>query len=244
MRINKFLTQANYCSRREADRLIEKGLIKINDTVAQLGQQVQTGDRVFVVTHPSSRASKASRGIPPNWTEVTLGTEEKIYLAYHKPVGVICATDTTKPDNIIDAINYTERVYPVGRLDVASSGLILLTNDGDIVNKILKGKQKIEKEYVVDVDKIVTEKKLGKLKKGIVLDWHKTLPAKIKRTGTKRFSITIVEGRNRQIRRMCEAVGWKVVRLHRVRIGSLCLGSLRVGEYRELESPPLDNNGQ
>ena len=217
MRINKFLTQANYCSRREADRLIEKGLVKINDTVAQLGQQIETGDRVFV-----------------GGKEVIMDKSEKIYLAYHKPVGIIWTTDTSKPDNIIDAINYPERVYPIGRLDVASSGLILLTNDGEIVNKILKGKNKIEKEYVVDVDKPVTEDKIQRLKKGIILDGHKTLPAKIKKTDTKRFSITIVEGKNRQIRRMCEMVGWRVIRLHRVRIGGLRLGNIPAGSYKQI----------
>lgn len=220
--------------------MIEKGLIKINDAVAQLGQQIEAGDRVFVATDPSSRAKAMgrSRGIPRQWKEIVLSSpEDKVYLAYHKPVGVICTTDTTKPDNIIDAVGYPERVYPVGRLDVASSGLILLTNDGDIVNKILKGKQKIEKEYVVEVDKPATEEKLTKLRKGIVLDGHKTLPAKIKKTGAKRFSIIIVEGKNRHIRRMCEKVGWTVVRLHRVRVGMVRLGGLKPGEYKEISRP-------
>ena len=241
MRINKYLTTANYCSRREADRLIEKGKVKINDTVAQLGQQVGTSDRVFVRgfssrEHPSVIPSEAkrSRGIPRGWEEIVLDQKDKIYLAFHKPVGVICTTDPKAKDNIIEAVNYPERVYPVGRLDVASSGLILLTNDGSVVNKILKGQNKVEKEYLVDVDKLVTEDKLKRLERGVVLDGHKTLPAKTKKLGPKKFSIVIVEGKSRQVRRMCEMVGLKAVRLHRVRIGRMLLSNLKRGAYRKV----------
>lgn len=212
MRINKFLTYANYCSRREADRLVQKGEVRINARRAVLGDKVEKGDRVYV-----------------KGKEVKLASGEKIYLAFYKPIGIISTTDPRAKDNIIQYLKYPKRVYPIGRLDVASSGLMLLTNDGEIVNKILKAEHKIEKEYVAQVDKRVRPGFLEHLRKGVVLDGYKTLPAKVKRLSDNSFSIILIEGKNRQIRRMCSAFGYGVIALTRVRIGGIKLGDLRLG---------------
>lgn len=212
MRINKYLTEANYCSRREADRLIEKREVGINAKKAILGDKVQKGDRVYV-----------------KGREVKLTSGGKIYLAFYKPIGIISTTDPRAKDNIVQYLKYPKRVYPIGRLDVASSGLILLTNDGEIVNKILKAEHKIEKEYVVQVDKRVRPGFLEHLRQGVVLEGYKTLPAKVKRLSDNSFSIILIEGKNRQIRRMCNAFGYGVTSLTRVRIGGIKLGDLHLG---------------
>ena len=217
MRINKFLTVGNFCSRRQADELIKEGRVKINDRIANLGDQVKTGDKVF--------ADKK---------EVRLN-QKKVYLAYNKPVGVITTTDKRAKDNIIFKINYPVRVYPVGRLDVNTSGLILLTNDGSVVNKILKGREKVEKEYEVIVDKKITKGFLTALEQGVILEGHKTLPAKIRRLSDKKFSIVIVEGKNRQVRRMVSKFGFEVSKLKRVRIGGLKLENLDIAENEHIE---------
>lgn len=217
IRINKFLTQANYCSRRQADQLIKRGRVKINQQKAQLGDKINSNDKVFV-----------------DIQEIKLDQKEKVYLAFNKPVGVICTTDRKAKDNIVSYVNYPTRVYPIGRLDVNSSGLILLTNDGSIVNKILKGRNKVEKEYLVTVNKDLNSDFLLKLKKGIVLDRHKTLPAKVQKISSRKFKITIVQGKNRQIRRMCQQFNYEVTALIRVRIGKLQLGDLNVGHYRKI----------
>ncbi|HEX9664502.1 MAG TPA: pseudouridine synthase, partial [Patescibacteria group bacterium] len=209
IRINKFLSEANYCSRREADRLISAKKVKINDQIASLGDKVEKNDQVFV------------EGL-----EIRLTTAEKIYLVFHKPVGIICTSAKVK-DNIIDYINYPERIYAVGRLDVASSGLILLTNDGELANKILKAQSKIEKEYLVTVSRKLTRQFLENLRRGVVIDHYKTLPAKVSRISDKIFSIAIVEGKNRQIRKMCQRFGYDVLKLKRIRIGSLNLNKLK-----------------
>jgi 23S rRNA pseudouridine2604 synthase len=157
-----------------------------------------------------------------------------VYLAYNKPVGIICSTDPRARDNIVNAVNYPERIFNIGRLDVASSGLILLTNDGDIVNKILRAEGRHEKEYWVKVDKTITPEFLRTMQTGIMLDGRKTLPAKLKQLSDLSFTITLTEGRNRQIRRMCEALGYTVKSLHRIRIMHIKLGDLKDGEWRPL----------
>lgn len=216
-RINKYLTQANYCSRREADRLIEQGRVKINKRNAKLGDKVSVGDVVNV-----------------DGENIQSNNAEKIYLAFHKPVGVICTSDPKAKDNIIDAVGYPERVYTIGRLDVISSGLILLTNDGGVVNKILKGQNKVEKEYQVEVSRDISEKFLKVMRSGVYINKYKTLPAKVKQTGTRAFSIVIVEGKKRQVRRMCEKLGYDIISLKRVRIGKLELGNLKEGTYKNI----------
>lgn len=217
IRINKYLTQANYCSRREADRLIEQGRVEINNKKAKLGDKVSPGDDVVV-----------------DGERVKLDTSEKIYLAFNKPVGVICTSDPKAKDNIIDAVGYPDRVYTIGRLDVATSGLILLTNDGAIVNSILRGQNKVEKEYQVEVNRDISEKFLKMMSTGVYINKYKTLPAKIKRTDIRKFSIVIIEGKKRQVRRMCEKLGYGVTKLKRVRIGKLELGSMKEGQYKNI----------
>ncbi|MFA6272014.1 MAG: pseudouridine synthase [Patescibacteria group bacterium] len=216
-RINKYLTQANYCSRREADRLIEQGRVEINKRKAKLGDKVALGDDVVV-----------------DGERVKSDTAEKIYLAFNKPVGVICTSDPKAKDNIIDAVGYPERVYTIGRLDVISSGLILLTNDGEVVNKILRGQNKVEKEYQVEVTRDISEKFLKMMSTGVYINKYKTLPAKIKQTDVRKFSIVIIEGKKRQVRRMCEKLGYGVTKLKRVRIGKLELGNLKEGQYKNI----------
>lgn len=216
MRINKYLAEANYCSRREADRLIEAGKVKINGRRAKLGDQVKEGDKVQV----------------PGQT-LELETT-KIYLVVNKPVGVICTTDKNARNTIVNMVASPERVYPVGRLDVNTAGLIIMTNDGDLVNRVLKAENKIEKEYVAEVDRKISPEFLAKLQKGVMLGRRKTLPAQIKKINSRAFSITIIEGRKRQVRRMCEAQGYEVKSLTRVRIGGLELGRIPVGKFKKL----------
>ena len=216
IRLNKFLVESGVCSRREADRLIEACKVKVNGEMAKLGQKVGEKDVVKV-------AGKVIRTKP-----------EAVYLAYHKPVGVICTSDPAARDNIIEQVNYPERVFHIGRLDVASSGLILLTNDGGVVNKILRAEGLHEKEYIVRLKRPITAAFVEHMQKGVVLDGRKTLPAKLARMGADIFSLTLVEGRNRQIRRMCEALGFGVVSLKRIRVMHITLDNLPPGKWRHL----------
>lgn len=220
-RINKFLTSANYCSRRQADVLITEKRVKINGNIAVLGAKVSSGD---VVTVDDKRIKFEN---------------DKYYLAFNKPVGVICTTDVNAKDSIIDAVKFHTRVYPIGRLDVATSGLILLTNDGLIVNKILKGENKIEKEYYVYLDRELQLKDKKSLETGILMDGFKTLPAKIKGVKAGCYSVTIVEGKNRQVRRMFEELGYNIEKLRRVRIGNINLGDIPVGGYKEIDKDDI-----
>ncbi len=217
VRLNKFLVDAGVCSRRESDRLIAAGKITADGTPAVLGQKV-IGTEAIVV----------------NGKRIAAQSGKRVYLAFHKPVGVICTSDPKAKDNIIEAVNYPERVFHIGRLDVASSGLILLTNDGDIVNAILRAEGKHEKEYVVGVDKRITPTFLASMHDGVDVLGRKTLPAKVTQIDAFTFAITLVEGRNRQIRRMCEALGYDVKRLQRVRVMNVELGDLAVGAWRHL----------
>lgn len=225
VRINKYLTEANFCSRRQADRLIEEGRVRINSQKAKLGDQVELSDKVFA----DDKLIKI--------------VKKKVYLAYNKPVGVITTTDKGAKDNIISRIEYSARVYPIGRLDVNTSGLILLTNDGEIVNKILKGKNKVEKEYEVTVNKKISKEFLAGLEKGVVLDGHKTLPARSKKISDRKFRIVIVEGKNRQVRRMVSKLGMEAVKLKRIRIGGLTLDNLNIseGDYVKLTEEQVNS---
>ncbi len=216
MRINKFLASSGMCSRRQADELIKNGKVTINGKKAELGDQVEGTEDVRINGKPAKPI------------------EQKVYIAFHKPYGVICTTDPNADNNIIDYIKFPTRIFPIGRLDVESSGLILLTNDGDIVNKISKAQNGFQKEYHVTVDKPITPEGLTKLSEGVVILGKKTLPAITERISPNQFSIIIVQGMNRQIRRMCEAVGYNVKILKRVRIKNITLDELPRGKWREL----------
>jgi 23S rRNA pseudouridine2604 synthase len=216
VRINKFFTEQGLCSRRAADRLIEEGRVLINGRRAVLGDHVGDED---VVTLDGSRVMRHG---------------DTVYLAYHKPVGVTCTTDLDVPGNIIKAVGYPTRIFPIGRLDKDSSGLILLTNDGDIVNRILRVEFGHEREYVVTVDRPYPESLLQLLAEGVVVLGKRTHPCRTSRVNHKSFRIILTEGRNRQIRRMCSALGFRVVQLIRVRIMHVRLGTLRAGHWRSL----------
>jgi 23S rRNA pseudouridine2604 synthase len=218
MRINRFFTDLGYCSRREADKLIEAGRVRINDRLAVLGDQVSETDQVFV-------DSKQLHYSPP-----------KVYIMYHKPTGITCTTERQINGNIIDAINHPLRIFPIGRLDKDSSGLILLTNDGDIVNKILRAEFEHEKEYIVEIDKPFNEEFIFKMGQGVDIGDHFTLPCQIRSINRSTFSIILTEGKNRQIRRMCEALGYNVRRLQRIRIMNLLLADMKAGQWKDI--PP------
>jgi|SRR3989344_1754451 len=216
MRINKYFTDAGICSRREADKLIEAGKIKINGRVAVLGDQVTTSD---IITLNGKKITAENR---------------RVYLMYHKPFGVTCTTDVRIDGNIVEAVNHPLRVFPIGRLDKASTGLIFLTNDGDIVNKILRAQFGHEKEYEVEVNAPFPEKFLKKMSSGVDIGDYLTRPCKIWRRDENKFSIILTEGKNRQIRRMTDALGFKVKRLHRIRIMNVKIGELASGEWRDI----------
>lgn len=222
MRINRFFTDQGYCSRREADKLIEAGRVRINDRLAVLGDQVSETDKIYL-------DSKQIHFSPP-----------KVYIMYNKPTGITCTTERQIKGNIIDAVKHPLRVFPIGRLDKDSSGLILLTNDGDIVNRILRAEFENEKEYVVEVDKPCSEEFLFKMSQGVNIGDHLTLPCKIKSINPRSFTIILTEGKNRQIRRMCEALGYNVKRLQRIRIMNLLLADLKPGQWKDIPSQDLE----
>lgn len=237
MRINKLLSSIGYCSRRAADKLVEEGRVTVDGKTVEMGEQVDENANICVDGKPVQKE------------------EENILIAFHKPVGIVCtATDKQGKDNIVDYINYGKRIYPIGRLDKASEGLILLTNNGEIMNRMLKASYYHEKEYVVDVNKDITADFLKRMMNGVyireldkttakckcepiydksdrdkTIDWDGKL---IK--NTRRFRIVLVQGMNRQVRRMCEAFDYTVTRLKRVRIMNIKLGNLPVGKYRNL----------
>jgi 23S rRNA pseudouridine2604 synthase len=219
VRLNKFISETGLCSRREADARIEAGRVTINGVVATLGTQVKEGDVVCVDGKPVS------------------GAEKHVYIALNKPVGVVCTTDREISGNITDFVNYRERIFPIGRLDKESEGLILLTNNGDIVNEILRVENAHEKEYVVTVDRPVTEIFLNGMAEGVRILGTVTKPCKVSRVGPATFRIILTQGLNRQIRRMCSFFGYKVLRLQRVRIINLTLEGLglKTGKWRELK---------
>jgi len=213
-RLNKAISETGYCSRREADRLIEQGKVKVNDAIAGLGVQVSENDQIFVEG------------------KLITNNVKLIYLAFNKPVGITSTTDTTIKSNIIDFINFPERIFPVGRLDKPSEGLIFMTNDGDIVNKILRSKNNHEKEYVVTVNKRITPDFIEKMSSGVpVLDTI-TKKCTVKKIDDFTFNIILTQGLNRQIRRMCDYLGYEVKTLKRIRIMNIKLGNLKSGKYR------------
>ena len=216
IRINKYLSEAGLCSRREADRALEAGQIRIGGRVAVLGDRVYPGDEVFYKGKPVCKE------------------EEHILIAFHKPRGVVCTTSKKEGVNIVDYIGYPKRIYPVGRLDKDSTGLILLTNDGDIVNKMMRSGNRHEKEYVVTVDRDITEAFVMQMSNGVPILDTVTRPCKVWQTGQREFRIILTQGLNRQIRRMCETLGYRVLTLKRLRIMNICLGDLKEGSYRNV----------
>lgn len=221
MRLNKFMSETGACSRREADQWIEAGRVTVNGTRAVLGTQVEEGDDVQVDGQPLRSKPK------------------RIYLALNKPVGIECTTDRDVPDNVVDFVGHRERIFPIGRLDKDSEGLILLTNDGDIVNTILRAENEHEKEYVVAVDRPLTPEFLASMARGVPILDTVTNPCRLAQVGKNTFRIILTQGLNRQIRRMCEHFGYTVRRLQRVRIMHVHLGALPVGKWRELTPAEL-----
>nr|WP_314497287.1 23S rRNA pseudouridine(2604) synthase RluF [uncultured Chryseobacterium sp.] len=223
-RINKYLSEAGFCSRRAADKLLEEGRIKINGKVPELGTKVSDEDVVEVDGKP-----------------IRENEEEPVYIAFNKPVGIVCTTDTKREiDNIIEYINHPKRIFPIGRLDKPSEGLILLTNDGDIVNKILRGKNNHEKEYLVRVDKPLNSKFLEKMRNGVPILDTVTKKCEVERIDDMTFRIVLTQGLNRQIRRMCEFLGYEVKKLKRIRIMNIKL-DIPLGKWRDLTSEELTN---
>ena len=217
IRINKYLSEVGYCSRRKADILIDDGRVTINGEVPELGTKIVPGDEVRV-----------------DGKLVSKPRESHIYLAFNKPVGIVCTTDTAvEKDNIIDFINHQKRIFPIGRLDKASEGLILLTSDGDIVNKILRAKNNHEKEYIVTVNRPITTDFLEKMATGIPILDTLTQPCFVEQITRNTFKIILTQGLNRQIRRMCDYLEYKVIKLRRIRIMNIHL-DMAVGKWRNL----------
>lgn len=218
IRLNKYIASSGLCSRREADTLIESGKVTINGEPAVQGSKVMDGDIVLV----------NGRKVTPD--------DDMVYIAFNKPLGVTCTTDKRDPSNIIDYIGFDERIFPVGRLDKNSSGLILLTNDGSIVNKLLRAENGHEKEYLVTVNRPYDKNFIRSMESGVPVLGQLTLPCKLKPAGDKTFKIILHQGLNRQIRRMCEYLGYKVTRLKRIRFMNIDLGDLETGKWRYLTS--------
>jgi 23S rRNA pseudouridine2604 synthase len=221
MRINKFISEKGICSRREADRLIEQKRVTINGKIAQIGSVVTKDDIVKIDNKP----------LKPR--------EEFVYIALNKPVGIVCTTDRRERDNIVDFMSYPKRIFPIGRLDKDSEGLILLTSDGDIVNKILRAGNNHEKEYIVRVNKPLTPSFIQGMSKGVRILGTVTRQCKVELLSKYTFKIILTEGMNRQIRRMCEAFGYEVVKLKRIRIMNIHLGDLPTGSWRYLTKEEL-----
>lgn len=226
MRINKFISETGYCSRREADKLVESGKVTINGVVAVLGSQAEEGDDVRIQGKPLQ------------------GKKKHVYIALNKPVGITSTTEPHIKGNIVDFVGHKERIFPIGRLDKDSEGLILLTNDGDIVNKILRSEGKHEKEYIVTVDRPVTEPFLSGMSSGVKILGEMTLPCEVTRMSERVFRIILTEGKNRQIRRMCSAFGYEVRKLQRIRIMNIRLGSQRIGAWRDLNEKEKEELGR
>ena len=222
MRLNKYISETGLCSRREADAWITQGRVTLNGARAELGTQVNEGDEVRVDNR-------------------VVGTDKKrhVYICLNKPVGVTCTTERHIKGNIIDFVGHDQRIFPIGRLDKDSDGLILLTSNGDIVNEILRSENNHEKEYVVSVDKPVTDAFLNGMAKGVRILDTTTKPCKVWRIGKQTFGIILTQGLNRQIRRMCEVFGYEVRRLQRMRIINIKLDGLKIGQWRNLSQAEL-----
>lgn len=216
-RLNKFISDTGFCSRREADTYIANGDVTVNGQPAQMGVKVSEKDTVLVKGQPLRSKPK------------------RVYLAYHKPVGITCTTERHIQGNIIDAVKYPERIFPIGRLDKPSEGLIFLTNDGDIVNKVLRAGNAHEKEYVVTVNKPITEQFIRKMSQGVPILNTVTLPCQVTQVSRNTFKIILTQGLNRQIRRMAEYCGYEVVKLKRTRIMHIRLAELKPGKWRLLD---------
>ncbi len=222
-RINKYLSEVGYCSRRVADSLIEEGKVTINGEIPEMGTKVEDGDQVEVEGRRIEKSTK----------------HEKIYLVFNKPAGIVCTTDRrVESDNIIDFIKYPTRIFPIGRLDKPSEGLIFLTNDGDIVNKILRARNNHEKEYIVSVNRQINRDFIQSMSNGVEILDTITKNCFVKQLGPKKFRIILTQGLNRQIRRMCESLGFRVKSLKRVRIMNIKL-DVSTGEYREFTKEEL-----
>lgn len=222
IRINKYLTEIGYCSRRGADKLIDEGRVTINGKLPELGTKIAPNDVVCVDGKPVSKAA-----------------EEFVYLAFNKPVGIVCTTDTAaEKDNIIDFINYPKRIFPIGRLDKPSEGLIFLTNDGDIVNKILRARNNHEKEYLVTVNKNIDDYFLKRMRNGLPILDTVTRKCTVEKIGKNKFRIILTQGLNRQIRRMCEYLGYEVTALKRIRIMNVNL-DVGIGKWRHLSAKEM-----
>lgn len=222
MRLNKYLSEVGVCSRREADRLVEAGRVTVDGILAVMGQKV-TGEECIEIDRKSIKKE-----------------EEKVLLAFNKPRGVVCTTSKKDKNNIVDFINYGKRIYPIGRLDKDSEGLILLTNQGELVDKILRGSNFHEKEYIVTVNKKITPEFLRAMSSGVPILDTITRPCEIEQIGPKTFRIILTQGLNRQIRRMCEYFDYRVLELTRVRVMNIRLGRLKSGTYRKVAGKELE----
>lgn len=224
-RLNKFISESGFCSRREADKLIEQQRVTINGTVPELGTKVLPGDKVSV----DGKFIGAS----------ATNKSDRVYIAYHKPVGITCTTERHVKGNIVDAIKHKARIFPIGRLDKPSEGLIFLTSDGDIVNKILRAENAHDKEYIVTVDKPISERFIERMSRGVPILGTITDPCRVQMQSKFVFKIILTQGLNRQIRRMCEYLGYEVTKLKRVRIMNIDLAGLKPGQWRDFTAQEL-----
>lgn len=226
IRLNKFLSDAGVCSRREADRLAEQGLITVDGETAVVGMKI----------HPDAQVKVRGKRIKKE--------EEKVLLAFHKPAGIVCTAEKREKNNVIDYLNYPLRIYPVGRLDKDSTGLLLLTNDGELVNKIMRAGNYHEKEYIVRVNRPLTEEFCRKMASGVPILDTVTRTCQVEPVDEMTFRIVLTQGLNRQIRRMCEALGYRVIALKRVRIMNIKLGDLKEGAWRRVEGKERETLNQ
>ena len=229
-RLNKYISDSGFCSRREADKLIEQNRVKINGQVPELGTKVQDGDLVLV-------DGKRINAVAEN-------KSDRVYIAYNKPIGITCTTERDVRGNIIDAIKHKKRIFPIGRLDKPSEGLIFLTSDGDIVNKILRAENAHDKEYLVTVDKPLSERFVERMQRGVPILDTITKPCIVKVQSRFVFSIILTQGLNRQIRRMCEYLGYEVTKLKRTRIMNVHLDNLKPGQWRNLTEQEMRDINQ
>ncbi|MCE2868952.1 MAG: pseudouridine synthase [Gammaproteobacteria bacterium] len=227
VRVNKFISDTGFCSRREADALIKEGRVSINGNKPSLSTRVEEGDTVLI-----DGQTLRIRNVKP-------GTRKHVYIALNKPVGITCTTDQSVKGNIVDFVDHEQRIFPIGRLDKDSEGLILLTSNGDIVNELLRAENRKEKEYLVAVNKAVTDDFLRGMAKGVRIHRDMTLPCKTRKIAPYGFAIVLTQGLNRQIRLMAAAFGYRVTQLRRVRIINLKLGALKPGQWRNLSDAEL-----
>lgn len=223
VRLNKFIADSGFCSRREADRLISEGRVAVDGREASVGEKIHPGQNVSV------------DGIPLKMEE------ESILLIFNKPAGIVCTTDDCEENNVVRFIDYPKRIFPIGRLDKYSEGLLLLTNRGDLVNGMMRSRYGHEKEYIVTVDRPVTERFLNGMSSGVPILGTTTKPCMIRKVARNRFDMVITQGMNRQIRRMCEYFGYRVTSLKRIRIMNITIGDLRPGEYRKASDDEMED---